>query len=128
MARKGTVYVSFDIETGGEYCGILQISAEMVRVELSLVTTKKGPSPTLDYVSTICRETQTFNRFVKPGEGAIWNENVTSIHGLHSNHPSIVGADDMDTVWEQFVSWYEGHMQINEVAILVTYNGETCDL
>ena len=23
MARKGTVYVSFDIETGGEYCGIL---------------------------------------------------------------------------------------------------------
>ena len=110
MARKGTVYVSFDIETGGEYCGILQISAEMVRVELSPVATKKGPSTTLDYASTISRDTLTFNRFVKPGEGAIWNENVTSIHGLHSNHPSIVGADDMDTVWEQFVSWYEGHM------------------
>ena len=44
MARKGTVYVSFDIETGGEYCGILQISAEMVRVELSPVAIKKGPS------------------------------------------------------------------------------------
>ena len=38
------MYVSFDIKTGREYCGILQLSAEMVRVELKLVETKKGPS------------------------------------------------------------------------------------
>ena len=31
------MYVSFDIKTGGKYCGILQLSAEMVRVELSPV-------------------------------------------------------------------------------------------
>jgi len=62
----------------------------MVRVELSL--------PSLDYASAIRREAITFNRFVKPREGAIWNENSTSIHGLHSSHPSIIGADDMDTV------------------------------
>jgi len=81
-----------------------------VRVELSPVATKKGPSPTLNRASTIRRETLTFNRCIKPKEGAIWNENVTSIHGLHSNHPSIVGADDMDTVWEQFVGRYEENM------------------
>ena len=28
------VFVSFDIETGGEYCGILQLSAEISRLEL----------------------------------------------------------------------------------------------
>ena len=28
MARKGTVYVSFDSKTGGEYCGNIQSSAE----------------------------------------------------------------------------------------------------
>jgi len=65
----------------------------------------------------------TFNRFVKPGEGAIWNDNITSIHGLHPNHPSIIGADDMDTVWGQFVWWYEDNMESGEVAIIVAYNG-----
>ena len=127
MARKGTVYISFDIETGGEYCGILQISAEIVRVELSPVATKKGPSPTLDYDSAICRKAPTINRFVKPGEGAIWNENVTTIHGIHSNHPSIVGAEDMDTVWKQCVRWYEENKKRDEVSILMAYNWETYD-
>ena len=125
MARKGTAYVSFDIETGGEYCGILQLSAEVVRVELQPVETKKGPSATIDYASLVSREALTFNRFVKPGEGAIWNNNVTSIHRLHQNHPSIIGADDMDTVWEQFVCWYDENTRSGEVAILVAYNGGT---
>ncbi len=26
------VYVSFDVETGGEYCGVIQISANIFRV------------------------------------------------------------------------------------------------
>ena len=68
MARKGTVYISFDIETGREYCGILQISDEMVRAELSPVVTKKGPSPTLDYDSAIRRKKLTINRLVNPGK------------------------------------------------------------
>ena len=128
MARKGTVYVSFDIETGREYCGILQLSAEMVRVELRPVETKKGSSATMDYASLVSREALTFNQFVKPGEGAIWNDNVTSIHGLHQNHSSIIGADDINTVWEQFVRLNENNMKSGEVAILVAYNGKTCNL
>ena len=118
MARKGTVYVFFDIETGGEYCGILQLSAEMVRVELKPVERKKGASATFDYTSLVSREALTFNRFVKSGERAIWNDNVTSIHGLHQNHPSIIGADDMDTVWEQFVHWYEENTMSARILIL----------
>ena len=35
-------FLSFDIETGGEYCGILQLLAEIVRFELASKTTAKG--------------------------------------------------------------------------------------
>ena len=62
------MYVSFDIETGGEYCGILQLSAEIVRVELKPAETEKGPSATIGYASLVSREALTFNRFVKPGK------------------------------------------------------------
>ena len=61
MAREGTVYVSFDIEIGREYCRILQLSAELVRVELQPVETKKGPSATIDYASLVSREALTCN-------------------------------------------------------------------
>ena len=32
--QNNVVFVSFDTETGGEFCGILQLSAEMFRVEI----------------------------------------------------------------------------------------------
>ena len=34
FVAKKVVFVSFDIETGGEYCGILQLFAEIVRVDV----------------------------------------------------------------------------------------------
>ena len=36
------VFVSFDIETGGDFYGILQLSAEIAQIELLLKTTAKG--------------------------------------------------------------------------------------
>ena len=47
------VFVSFDIETGGEFCGILQISAELVRIEVVPTITSKGPSPNNDIAKVI---------------------------------------------------------------------------
>ena len=32
--KDKVVFLSFDIETGGEYCGILQMSAEIIRAEI----------------------------------------------------------------------------------------------
>jgi len=69
-AQNNVVFISFNIKTVGEYCGIVQISAEMVLMEVVPIITKKGPSSIKDYAANIRREESTFNQFVKPREGA----------------------------------------------------------
>jgi len=51
------VYVSFDVETGGEYCGIIQMSANTFRIN-----NNDGKI-----------ERESFDRYVKPRDGAIWS-------------------------------------------------------
>ena len=56
------VFLPFDIETGRECCGILQLSAEIVWVELAPKTTAKGVISTLnDTAANVRREPATFN-------------------------------------------------------------------
>ncbi|KAL9183005.1 hypothetical protein ACHAXT_004792, partial [Thalassiosira profunda] len=98
---KKAVYVSLDIEVGGEYCGVVQLSAEIPN---------------------------KFNKYVNPGEGAPWTDACTNLHGLHAEHPSIVGADDIAVVWGQFREWLNANTFPDEVGILVAWNGATCDL
>lgn len=47
---------------------------------------------------------------------------------LHSRHPSIVAADHMSEVWLRFTTWVVANMREDELACLVAWNGETCDL
>ena len=47
---------------------------------------------------------------------------------LYPQHVSIVGADGIETVWRRFVGWVERKMDEDEMAILVAWNGESCDL
>ena len=116
------VFVSFDIETGGEYCGILQISAEIVRVDVLPTVSNNGKISNLkDYSSNIRREVNAFNEYVKPHEGAIWDAHATRIHGLTENHPKILQADGMDLVWPRFLQWFAHHLKSEEVAVLVAY-------
>ena len=49
------VYVSFGVENGGEYCGIVQMSANIFRIN--------------NNVGEI--ESKSFDSYVKPGDGAI---------------------------------------------------------
>ena len=55
------VYLLFDIETGGEYCGIVQISCQ--RCQLT------------EHNNEIFAEVEhvTFNKYVKPPSDAIWD-------------------------------------------------------
>ena len=59
------------ISTGGEFCGILQLSAQIFRAEIKPTITPKGPSPNKDYCGSSTQNTITFNEYVKPEEGAI---------------------------------------------------------
>ena len=72
------VFVSFDIETGGEYCGILQMSAEAEIMRLKVTPklmqagkNKGKPSNSEDCPENVVRESNTFNKYVKPHEGVI---------------------------------------------------------
>ena len=102
MINKKAVYMSCDIETGGEYCGILQISAEVFRLNLMPGRNKgkdKAFSKRKDTAEDIVRDPNTFNKYIKPGDRAIWSEQATKIHGLHEHHQKIMNADPLSTVW-----------------------------
>lgn len=112
------VYCSFDLETGGEYCGIVQISAELF-----------SPNPAdalgLDFISN----PDTFNSYVQPPEGALWNDDACrNSHNLTSNSECIKSAPRFDVVWGQFCSWISRHVGPSKTCIFVAYNGATCDL
>ena len=112
------VFISFDIETGGEFCGILQVSAEIFR---------QNP---VDFMGTdFIRDPDTFNEYVQPPKDALWNEQVCrNSHGLSANSDVIKSAHRFDIVWSNFCSWISRHIRNDETCILVAYNGATCDL
>ena len=118
------IFLSLDVETGGEYCGVLQLSAEICRMTIL----PQGASKTKDKASHIKREPLTFNEYVYPGEGAIYSQACTNIHGLSESSQCIKDASDINVVWSRFVGWINNNTARDEVIILVAYNGETCDM
>lgn len=62
------------------------------------------------------------------GEGVIYTEHATSVHGLNESHPSIRDADEIVAVWHRFCEWIRTTVARDEVIVLVAYNGATCDL
>lgn len=61
---------------------------------------------------------KTLHCHVNPGEGAIWEENLTRIHGLHPYH-----------VWAELNHFIGCHMPPKNFPIIpVAYHGKSCDL
>ncbi len=90
--------MSFDIETGGTYCGIVQISAKMFRLMHDLLVDKKTPP-------NLIRHQTTFNKYVNPGASAIWDPACSQIHGLTAELPEIKAADGFGLVYVGSVSF-----------------------
>ena len=116
IQRKKLVYVSFDIETAGESCGIVQISAQVFRMVY-----RNG-----NIESEI--EKETFNRYVRPGDEAIWDERSCSIHGLSKDDKRITNADEIGIVWKEFCKFIDRHIGPDQKGVLVAWNGQSCDL
>jgi hypothetical protein len=68
IINNRAVFVSLDIETGGMYCGIIQLS-----VEIFLVLYDKH-DPTAE--PTICHNNETFNEYINLGENTLWDPPV----------------------------------------------------
>ena len=98
FARGEAVLLSLDIETAGEYVGVVQLSAEISRLDI----TEKEGSNTKDEAGNVRREGETFNQYVNPETDLEWDQPCMDVHGLHPQHPSIVAADNIATVWDEF--------------------------
>jgi inhibitor of KinA sporulation pathway (predicted exonuclease) len=114
--QEKLVYISFDIETGGEYCGIVQISAQIFRVA----------SHNSTFESNI--ESEVFDEYVKPPDDAIWDPRCSDVHGLTPDDEKISKADSIVQVWERFNSYVARHVGRDQRAVLVAWNGQSCDL
>ena len=124
LGRGKCVFLSLDVETGGEYCGILQLSAEICHLTIQT----SGRSSSKDTAAAIQRDANTFNAYVRPADGAIYSEACTNIHGLTADSPCIQQASDIDVVWSQFVNWINTSTARDEQIVIVAYNGEKCDM
>ena len=106
MASGSLVYCSFDSETGGEDCEVLQISAEIFRIN--------GMDGERE------EEMNCFNEYVRSHDNAIWNDRgCEASHGLHNNHPSIAAADKIESVWPRFHSYVSSHIGNNQKGVLI---------
>jgi hypothetical protein len=77
---------------------------------------------------TICQNNETFNKYINPGENALWDPQCSSIHGLHAQSPEIINRDSIFPVWNLFTNFINGRFSDDDVGMLVAYNGVTCDL
>ena len=114
MARGSLAYCAFDIEIVGEYCGIVQISAEILRIN-GIDSERED-------------EMNCFNEYARPYDNAIWNYRACETsHGLHSNYPSIVAAGKIESVWSRFHLYISFHISNNQKCLLIAWNGASYD-
>jgi len=123
MKQKKVVFLSLDLETGGEECGIIQLSAEFIRPELC----RDGGKVAKDTLSKVTRGV-IFNEYVNPGEDAEWATAAIEVTGLSPTDDRITSARDLDQVWTAFSAWVDTQISEDEVGVIVAYNGAGCDM
>ena len=107
-----------------ENCGITQISAQLFC--LCPHSVRKENKTTAPYINDIII-TEKFNDYIKPPQTAEWVINTSRITGMHANHPSILAADPIETVWKRFVGFINKYIKKGTRGVLVAWNGNSCD-
>ena len=70
-----------------------------------------------------------FNEYVNPGRDAVWNEQACAAsHGLSRGHEYKVNADIIDLVWKSFEKCLDANIGLDQVGVLISWNGEGYDL
>ena len=99
--NRAVVFVSLDIETGGMYCRIIQLLAEIFVVLYNEHDPMAEPM--------ICHNNEIFNEYINLEENALWDPQCSSIHGLHAQSPEIINADSIVPVWSRFTDFINQH-------------------
>ena len=135
IKQKKVVFLSLDLETGGEDCGIIQISGEIIRPELA----REGGKVPKDTLANVTREGTLynpetnpggglFNAYVHPGEDAEWSPAAIEVTGLSRTDQRITSAKNIDEVWSSFSQWVESNIAEDEVGVIVAYHGAGSDM
>ena len=108
--EKGVVFVSIDLETGGDAVGIIQLSA--VAFDLH-----HGGQPL-----------GIFNEYVKPTvEAKYWSQAAIAVHNITPSSPEIQSASSLDVFWQEFVRFIE-HLDNYKSCVMVAWSGASCDV
>ena len=83
-----------DLEHGGVKCGVTQLSTVLFRI---------GGFETSDLEKDLVMR-EVFNEYACPYTNEIWNPIFRKATGLHAEHPFILNADTIHTVWKKFIS------------------------
>ncbi len=113
LTDGSAVFLSLDIEIGGEYAGMFQLSAEIVWMKLFA-----GRVVVQDQVEEVVRMA-SFDSYVKP-ESEVWDQRCINIHQIHPEDKHIVSANNIAHIWLQFKTWLNHHVGVSETVILVT--------
>ena len=135
ILRNKLVFVSLDLKTGGENCGIIQLSTKIVRLEINREK-EKTAKDTLRNVfreGTVYHERDNprggeFNEYVNPGEDAEWSSVASEITGLSRTDPRITSAREIGPVWHSFCKWINTNIAKDEHGVIVAYNGAGSDM
>ena len=121
-----TVYIiSVDIEKASPNMAC-SLSAECTYMNINAT----GKSIKKDTAANITRNNDRFHEFINPGEDAFdfWSPACMAVHNLNPNSPEILAAEGRTEVWRKFEEWVDRVVPDGEVAIMVAWNGKTCDL
>ena len=121
LNQNRIVFLSLDLETGGEGGGIIQISAEVVRPSLKREGKKvakdslAGPVERgeVQYRDEVNPGGTLFNEYVNPGSDAEWSAEATAVTGLSGDDPRITGARNLNEVWASFCRFVEHNIESN---------------
>ena len=86
ILNEKAVFMSFDIETAGEFGGIVQMSAEMFRLNLvpgrNAGKKDNAISKRKDTAANVVRDPDTFNKYINPEARAIWHNLARQVASL----------------------------------------------
>ena len=109
ITTNNLVLFHVDIEIGGASCGIIQLAT----VAYDVATRQRIEPP--------------FNRYVNPGEHAIWSTQATSVHGITAADERIKSAKGMHDVWSEWKSFIESNIPSGKKGAIVAWGGKSCD-
>ena len=113
LLEKKVIWISFDIETGGPRCGIIQLSAVF-----------------MDQNGVVIGN---FDSYCKPSAGAVFLQQACECHGIFSRKDDrLTMAPSISTVWNEFCKKVKEIFMQDKykeyVGVLVAWNGKACDL